>query len=447
MKDVASSGPEPVVSGVPLAQYAAVTAALGAAFPLKAVLAVEGIDAGRWAKADQGWTAQLAADPALLGRFQTELAAAEDRLARTVSPIDADLGAWQAFLAALAQAPEPGGLLDQNGIGPDDVARLQRRWDARMREDPALEKRAIELRQQGPGKLPPLRFVKGKLTRSGAGLAPAPPAPPAASPPAFAAASAAPQPPAPAPVPPAPAPPPPVPPPPVPGPPARPATRPPPPPRSEDEGTQVAFEVPRAFLPFGNAPSREFLEAQDHRAAAPGAGSDGKTVALRVSASLRSLEIYEPPPMPAPDPEETTITAAPSPIARKALPFNDPPGAGPASRPAAIRPLPPLPPIPRLHTPPGPPPPAPPPPPPAPPPPAAPPVSLPLERHASLCVELAVHPAHAGDVLARYQVSAADKARADEFYLAQMEADPDVRARWNHAFEIYRAWFMSQPQR
>ncbi len=52
----ARSDPDPVISGVPLAQYAAVTAALAEAYPLKAVLAVEGLDPARWAKADRGWT-------------------------------------------------------------------------------------------------------------------------------------------------------------------------------------------------------------------------------------------------------------------------------------------------------------------------------------------------------------------------------------------------------
>ncbi len=61
-----------------------------------------------------------------------------------------------------------------------------------------------------------------------------------------------------------------------------------------------------------------------------------------------------------------------------------------------------------------------------------------------MCLELALDPAHAADVLARYQVSAALKQHADDFYRARLAADPELRAQWNRAFEIYRVWFTSQ---
>jgi hypothetical protein len=64
-----------------------------------------------------------------------------------------------------------------------------------------------------------------------------------------------------------------------------------------------------------------------------------------------------------------------------------------------------------------------------------------MERHASLCLELAVNPGRAEEALARYQVSAAEKEYADRHYKARSAADPAFRAAWNQAFETYRAWF------
>ena len=49
-------------------------------------------------------------------------------------------------------------------------------------------------------------------------------------------------------------------------------------------------------------------------------------------------------------------------------------------------------------------------------------------------------------VLVRYQMSAADREYADEFYRRQLAADPALRARWNRAYELYHAWFISRPR-
>ena len=71
---------------------------------------------------------------------------------------------------------------------------------------------------------------------------------------------------------------------------------------------------------------------------------------------------------------------------------------------------------------------------------------MPLDRHASLCLEIAVDPARAAEALARHQVSAAEKQRADEHYRARMSADPELCARWNRAYEeAYHAWYKSRP--
>ena len=71
--------------------------------------------------------------------------------------------------------------------------------------------------------------------------------------------------------------------------------------------------------------------------------------------------------------------------------------------------------------------------------------SLSLEQHAYLCLEIAVDPAREDEALARYGVTAADKVRADEHYRARIAADPELYARWSHAYTTYHAWFTQRP--
>ena len=101
-RDRGRLGPEgdPVVAGLSLSRYAAVTAALGDSFPLADVLATLAVDAAVWPSAKPAWGVRLAGDPALFDAYKARLAAAEDRLERQLPPIDRDLGAWMSFLAA-----------------------------------------------------------------------------------------------------------------------------------------------------------------------------------------------------------------------------------------------------------------------------------------------------------------------------------------------------------
>jgi hypothetical protein len=531
-KGEGSAKDEPVVSGVPLAQYAAVTAALAEPFPLEDVLAAEELDPARWAEAELGWTERLAEDAALLPRYQAALAAAEDRLARKVEPIDGDLSAWVAFLGAFTAAPATEELLLQHGLGPNDLSRLHRRWAARMKAEPALEKRAAELRKKGPGRLPRLRVGNASLVGSGAGIreapdhaeskvpaAGAPPLPdlsladfaalsaelhlrPSASerilarfgvPPGglgalersfavrFAAdpslekdflrlrahhrtkstltsaqlAAALPRSPDP----------------PRPNQPPPPAS---PPVAAEDPETLTAYEVSGPSVPFGATPSRAFLEAMEHPGAALGEGSDGETVSLGPSEPLGVPPIAdgdqaifeeathdlhrvltqatpeEEPPGSKPSPSQTVKMKLPeertalldlaapeplrlaetvsvvAPLSTRALPFAEPEEDDafvptvelrvkkPKAEPEPVTTAQPV---------------------------------LSMERHASLCLELALDPGHAEETLARYQVTAEDKELADRHYKAQSAADPAFRTAWNRAFETYRAWFNARRSR
>ncbi|WP_437631290.1 hypothetical protein [Sorangium sp. So ce854] len=142
--------------GLSLAQYAAVRAALAEGFPLADVLAVEGLRPRAFARADLAWKQRLAAEPELLATYEQELAHAEDWLDRQVEPLAEDAAAWAGFLAAFGSHPAPFELLQENGLGMNDVARLRRRWARRAEEDAKVGELIAELRAK-PGKLGPLR--------------------------------------------------------------------------------------------------------------------------------------------------------------------------------------------------------------------------------------------------------------------------------------------------
>lgn len=261
-----------VVAGVSLVQFAAVNAALLEGFRLRTVLALEEIEADRWAQADSGWTEELAGDPAHLARYEAELAHA------------------QACLLAAGKAK-----LVRSGTG------------------------AVATPAEEPAPPPPPTF----LAQQPIEVAPPPPAPvPEEPPPEFPAPPPEPQ-----------------------------------PGRSSRVITRIGAEAPSVVLPF--------------RAVSPA---------------------------PAPRTPPRTLPAITLPSA-PVLPFKS-----------------------------------------SPPPPADPP-PMPLERHASICLEIALDPPRTAEVLARYKITAEEKARADAYYRTQIAADRDLGARWNQAYAAYHAWF------
>ncbi|WP_437731464.1 hypothetical protein [Sorangium sp. So ce1335] len=142
--------------GLSLAQYAAVRAALAEGFPLADVLAVEGLKPRAFARADLAWKQRIAAEPKLLAAYERELALAEDWLDRPIEPLAEDAAAWASFLAAFEAHSAPFELLEGEGLGMNDMARLHRRWARRARVDAKLGELLLELRAE-PGKLGPLR--------------------------------------------------------------------------------------------------------------------------------------------------------------------------------------------------------------------------------------------------------------------------------------------------
>ncbi|WP_437672880.1 hypothetical protein [Sorangium sp. So ce131] len=167
---------DPVLHGISLTQFAAVTAALADGFELPAVLAVEGVAPAAWPRAEAAWKARLVEESLKEGQglfpsYRSRLAEAEDRLARRITPLESDLAAWTVFLKAYSSHPSPFELLSGVGLGVNDVSRLSRLWTRRLAGSPELQERAAELAREAGAELPVLRIEPGVLTPSAAAAA------------------------------------------------------------------------------------------------------------------------------------------------------------------------------------------------------------------------------------------------------------------------------------
>jgi len=74
-------------------------------------------------------------------------------------------------------------------------------------------------------------------------------------------------------------------------------------------------------------------------------------------------------------------------------------------------------------------------------------LSLTLEQHASLHVELALHPDQKTQTLRRYGLSTEHYARLDTAWQAKVALDPTLRASWEQACAQYRTWILRNKQR
>lgn len=415
----ARGGPPP--EGVPLDRYAAVLAMRGEGIPLDEALARAGVDARAWAAAERAWEVRIArADEALLGELDEALAAAQDRLARPVPPIDRELAAWLDFIRHWMASASPVARLESLGLRVEDVFRLQRAWGRRLKEDAALRQSAGRIMQRPPGPMPaiwpePLALgpwpapAPGPSAAAGAGEAAA--LPPLCTPlPGFDGVEA--------PLPPAP---------------------PPPAPSIVPEGMRHFTSLGGTHLAPPVAPKGPALPFQPEalggaRAAveraiahgdavqgprpATGGGPVGATTA-DVSAALRALpatpfEGGAAPPKPA-----AADAVVPEGM-RGFLGITETQDAvGGARRPAtpfeAIAPPAPL---------------------------TAPPLSL--EQYASLCVEAALHPARLPEILRRYHLTAEQRPALDAHWQGRIAGDPAVRAAWERACATYRQWLLEQ---
>ena len=111
---------------VSLAQYAAVNAAVAEGFLDDDALSAEGLAPQAFRSADAHWKLRLVNEPPTFATNEQELAAAQDRLDRDVTPLRTDLAAWLAFLDAYAAHPKPFEMLQASMLGMHDIARLGR---------------------------------------------------------------------------------------------------------------------------------------------------------------------------------------------------------------------------------------------------------------------------------------------------------------------------------
>ncbi len=135
-----------------LAEYARVQAHVLERYPLEDVLSHLGLDERGWSSAEQTWKQRIASDPTLLPVYTRELDRAVDALERRITPLDDDAAAWLTFLAVYATQKEPFAWLERHGLGPNDVARLQRHWARRCRDDGDVAKRFGELEKDAAGR-------------------------------------------------------------------------------------------------------------------------------------------------------------------------------------------------------------------------------------------------------------------------------------------------------
>lgn len=173
------------LSGVTLAQYAGVTAALADEHPLEAALAAYGVASADWGAARAAWLKRIGAagkGTALFTAYQDELFKAEDALGRKVEPLDDDLTAFLVFLDLCGREKDLPAFLEKLELRSPDLSRVGRIWKRRFAADPSYEGRIAELRKAGlPDALPPLVLGTSVLPR-GAAAAPSAPARPSAAP-------------------------------------------------------------------------------------------------------------------------------------------------------------------------------------------------------------------------------------------------------------------------
>jgi len=157
-------------AGVSLVQLASVAAARAAGFSLEEILNAEGLEASAYRAADIEYKRRLI-EPKdrdrLAANYAQEIARAEDRSSRKVSPIDEDIDAWVRFLGAYGNQPAPADWLVALGLTPPDLSRLSRNWKQRLDADDNLRKKAEKAaREKKPYDTSSLKVLPAKLVPS-----------------------------------------------------------------------------------------------------------------------------------------------------------------------------------------------------------------------------------------------------------------------------------------
>lgn len=157
-------------AGVSLVQLASIAAARAEGFSLEEILNAEGLDVGAYRAADIEYKKRLV-EPndreRLAADYAQELARAEDRANRKISPLDEDVEAWVRFLGAYGNQAAPADWLGALGLTSPDLARLSRNWKQRMETDDDLRKKAEKsAREDKPYDASSLKVLPAKLVPS-----------------------------------------------------------------------------------------------------------------------------------------------------------------------------------------------------------------------------------------------------------------------------------------
>jgi hypothetical protein len=163
--------------GVSFSQWAFVLAGLGDGLALEELLAHLELDEVRWEAASAAFDEDMLDDVegygALTDELDAAMVAARSSWTRAIPPLDEDLRAWLDFYRAFATAEAPMELLDEHGLRPADILRLQGLWNGRLADDAELRARTTEILGEAAGPLPiprsePARLLKKKPRAGGA---------------------------------------------------------------------------------------------------------------------------------------------------------------------------------------------------------------------------------------------------------------------------------------
>jgi hypothetical protein len=146
------------VRGVSLEQYAIIVAGRADELPLEDLLALAEVPAEAWPAAEEAWAERLIedldADGPLAEELQARLADARRQWSRPLPPLDSDLRAWLDFDRAWACEVDGDAFLGRVAMRRADMARLGDFWAARLSADAELQREALVILADEPGRLP-----------------------------------------------------------------------------------------------------------------------------------------------------------------------------------------------------------------------------------------------------------------------------------------------------
>ena len=163
------------IRGLSLEQYAIVMAGRADELPLGDVVALAGVPAKTWPAAEEAWGERLIddldADGPLTQELEVRLAEARRLWSRPLPPLDSKLRAWFDFERAWMRESDGDAFLADVAMRRADIARLGDLWSERLRADPELQREALMILADEPGKPPvprpePARIIAASERRS-----------------------------------------------------------------------------------------------------------------------------------------------------------------------------------------------------------------------------------------------------------------------------------------